>query len=938
MMTTEAIDKGYSQMYESLLPTIETLIRVRITHAESALRTSVGIAFLLLLAAVYLSIGIYYATIGSIQSLARSAHALAGGDLRERVDLGVRDELKQVGDSFNEMADGFSALLEERKKAEAALRDSEIFNRSLVEHLPQRIFVKDRNSVYLSCNKNFANDFGVTPEQVIGKDDFVFNPADLAEAYRVDDQEVMTRGTMKDIEEPYKLAGELRLARTIKVPYHDVNGQVIGVMGIFEDITERKQAEQSLSMREADLNRAQSAAHLGSWSWDIVKNYVFWSDELFRIFGVDPTNFVPSNANAENLLHPDDQALHRELVAAALSGERVGPFESRIVRPNGEERIVLASGFEPAHDATGRLVHLFGTILDITVRKLAERALIESRDKFHSVIDTAMDAMVQMDTEGIITGWNNQAVNMFGWSREEAIGHVLHQTIIPARYREAHVHGMKRFLASGEGAALNSRIEAVGLHRDGHEFPVELSITAIKVAGKYEFNGFIRDITQKKESDELIWRQANYDILTGLPNRRMSYDRMEQEIKKANRTHMAMALLFIDLDHFKEINDTLGHSMGDILLVEAARRLGECARELDMVARIGGDEFIILLSELDNTDSVERIAESIRQKLEEPFQLKDKVAYVSASIGIALYPNDATEIEYLLKDADLAMYISKKTGRNRISYFTAELQEAAQTRRQLINDLHGALAAKQFMVYYQPIVDLATGRINKAEALIRWQHPERGLVSPAEFIPLTEETGLIVEIGDVVFKEAANQAKHWRDMYNPEFQISVNMSPVQFDSAGSPSQTWPAYLQQLGLPGQSMVIEITEGLLLDAESGVTDKLLGFHNSGIQISLDDFGTGYSSLSYLKKFDMDYLKIDQSFTYNLAPGSSDMALSEAIIVMAHKLDLKVIAEGVETEAQRMLLAAAGCDYAQGYLYSRPVPAEEFEVLLKDNLSKS
>lgn len=676
-MTTEAIDHGYGQMYESLLPTIETLIRARIASAENALRASIGIAFLLFLAAVYLSIGIYYGTTGSIQSLALCARSFAGGDMNRRIDLGVCDELKQVGDSFNEMADGFSGLLAARQEDEARLR---------------------------------------------------------------------------------------------------------------------------------------------------------------------------------------------------------------------------------------------------------------------SILETAMDAMVQMDTEGIITGWNDQAVNMFGWSREQAIGRVLHQTIIPARFRDAHVHGTQAFLASGEGAALNTRLETIGLHRDGHEFPVELSITAIRTAGKYEFNGFIRDISQKKESEELIWKQANYDTVTGLPNRRMFYDRLEQGIKKAKRAGSIMALLFIDLDRFKEVNDTLGHTTGDILLMEAAFRIGECARDSDTVARLGGDEFIVLLSELDNTNSIERIAEKILLKLAEPFELGGKVAYISASIGITLYPNDGDNIEYLLQNADQAMYVSKNMGRNRYSYFTPELQEAARNRRQLINDLHGALAAEQFMVYYQPIVNLDTGRIDKLEALIRWQHPERGLVSPATFIPLAEETGLIVKIGDWVFKEAARQAKRWRAQYNPALQISVNMSPVQFRNDNSPSKTWPLFLQELGLPGQSMVIEITEGLLLDANSDITGELLEFHAAGINISLDDFGTGYSSLSYLKKFDIDYLKIDQSFTRNLAFGSSDMALSEAIIVMAHKLGLTVIAEGVETEDQRSLLAIAGCDYAQGYLYSRPVPAREFEKLLEGNLARA
>ena len=490
---------------------------------------------------------------------------------------------------------------------------------------------------------------------------------------------------------------------------------------------------------------------------------------------------------------------------------------------------------------------------------------------------------------------------------------------------------MKSFLASGAGPALNSRIEVVGLHRDGHEFPVELSITWIKTRGQYEFNGFIRDITAKKASEDLIWKQANFDQLTGLPNRYMFHDRLEQEIKKAARAGLTMALLFIDLDRFKDVNDTLGHGTGDILLVEAARRIGACAREVDTAARLGGDEFIVLLSELDNAKGIDRVAENILRKLAEPFQLGNQTAHVSASIGIALYPDDATELSHLIKDADQAMYVAKKTGRNRISYFTSQLQEAAETRRQLINDLYGALVAEQFHVYYQPIVDLGTGRIHKAEALIRWLHPQRGLVSPASFIPLAEEIGLIVDIGDWVFREAARQARRCRALGIPEFQISVNCSPVQFRTPDSPCKAWPVYLRELGLPGEAIVVEITEGLLLDAEAGVVKQLADYHHAGIQVSLDDFGTGYSSLSYLKKFDIDYLKIDQSFVRNLATDSDDMALSEAIVVMAHKLGLKVIAEGVETEAQRRLLAAAGCDYAQGYLFSRPLPADAFEALL-------
>ncbi len=470
--------------------------------------------------------------------------------------------------------------------------------------------------------------------------------------------------------------------------------------------------------------------------------------------------------------------------------------------------------------------------------------------------------------------------------------------------------------------------------KNGEIYPEWLTINTIfnQDGSIYRHVALFSDITDKVRTDELIWRQANFDLLTGLPNRRMFYDRLEQEIKKAHRAGLLLALLFIDLDRFKEINDTLGHQTGDILLVEAAGRIVSCVRESDTVARLGGDEFTVILSELSEGNHAEKIAQNIIAKLVEPFVLGNEMAYVSASIGITFYPTDALDVEHLLRNADQAMYVAKNAGRNRFSYFTRSLQEKAQSRLRLLNDLRAALGADQFMLYFQPIVELATGRIVKAEALLRWTHPERGLVSPMDFIPLAEETGLIHDIGDWVFREAARWAKRWIAFGNGSFQVSVNESPSQFQSENRDIDAWLGCLKEFGLSGQNVVIEITEGLLLNADSHVTDKLIHFRDAGIQVAIDDFGTGYSALSYLKKFDIDYLKIDQTFVRDLATDPSDMALSEAIVMMAHKLDLKVIAEGVETDEQKALLVQAGCDYAQGYLFSKPLPPAEFEALLK------
>ncbi|MFS2005513.1 EAL domain-containing protein [Duganella sp. CT11-25] len=472
---------------------------------------------------------------------------------------------------------------------------------------------------------------------------------------------------------------------------------------------------------------------------------------------------------------------------------------------------------------------------------------------------------------------------------------------------------------------------------DGAVAWIDVSVTALDgAAGSHPHHlCMIEDVTAKKQSETLIWQQANFDTLTQLPNRRMFHDRLAHDMLKSQRDHTRIAILFIDLDHFKEVNDTLGHAQGDILLVDAARRISACVRKSDTVARLGGDEFTVILSELgpaEQCERVERIAQDIIDSLRAPFELGQEQAFVSASIGITLYPDDALDIDDLLKHADQAMYAAKGAGRNRFSYFTPTLQVAALNRMRLTNDLRGALRGEQFELYFQPIVHLESGAIHKAEALIRWNHPQRGVVSPLEFIPLAEASGLILEIGDWVFHESARWVQRWRREHHPEFQVSVNQSPLEFQREGDSYQRWLRHLESLDLPGQSLVVEITEGLLLDANSAVSNKLLQLRDAGIQVALDDFGTGYSSLSYLKKFDIDYLKIDRSFTRNLAPDSSDMALSDAIIVMAHKLGLKVIAEGVETPEQRALLAAAGCDYGQGYLFAKPMPAAQFDQLLR------
>jgi diguanylate cyclase (GGDEF)-like protein len=442
------------------------------------------------------------------------------------------------------------------------------------------------------------------------------------------------------------------------------------------------------------------------------------------------------------------------------------------------------------------------------------------------------------------------------------------------------------------------------------------------------------EVRDRRQIEQAL-REVSVDRLTGLPNRNVFHDRLDMDIKKANRSGLPLALLFIDLDHFKEINDTLGHATGDLLLKQVGHRLQGYVRETDTVARLGGDEFTVTLSELHDLHTVTDIAQKIRNDLALPFRLDGELAYLSASIGITLYPRDGATAGDLLRNADQAMYQSKDQGRNRVTYFTRSMQEAAQARMSMSNELRRALDDDQLAVHYQPIVDMASGRIRKAEALLRWRHPQRGDVSPLDFIPIAEHTGLIVGIGNWVFHTALAQARRCR-AYDRELTINVNVSPAQFYHANG--EQWWNWLSAEGIGKEGRAgtpevgLEITEGLLLASNSTVMKQLLAFQQAGIKISLDDFGTGYSSLSYLRKFDLDYLKIDKSFVYNLENDPANVALCEAIIVMSHKLNLKVIAEGVETEQQYELLRRAGCDYGQGYLMGMPLPGAEFEELIK------
>lgn len=690
-----------------------------------------------------------------------------------------------------------------------------------------------------------------------------------------------------------------------------------------QDITLRKQAEAQLRDREAKLRAILDNMPYMVWLKDMSGRYVA-ANRLFaeaaglasidELIGKVDTEVWPNELSAR--YHLDDLEV--------ISTRKQLMLEVKSVS-NGNE-IWLEAFKSPIINEDGELIGTTGVARDITERKRIEESL-----KISSLVyQASSEAMLVTDADNNIIDVNPAFSKISGYTLDEVKGRN------PRMFRSG-VHDQAFYRAMWETLLTRGTWfgELWDKRKNGETYAKQLTINTIRdKSGKISrYIALFSDITEKKKSDQVIWHQANIDALTQLPNRRLFIDRLEQDIRKAHRNGSTLALFFIDLDRFKQINDTLGHQAGDLLLIEAARRISLCVRESDTVARLGGDEFTVILPDLNESSRVERVASAIIDELSKSFELGADIAYVSASIGITIYPNDTQNVEGLLKCADQAMYAAKDSGRNAYSYFTPSMQEFVLERQGLSNDLRLALAKNELEVYFQPIVEIATGRTFKAEALLRWKHPRLGMVSPVEFIPLAEETGMIHSIGNWVFKQAVSTASRIQQELGIAVQISVNKSPIQF-SRHPEEFDFLKFLEAQAVSGEIVAVEITEGLILNSDNVVQDRLHQFRDAGVQVSIDDFGTGFSSLAYIKKFDIDYLKIDQSFVRNLGQDNSDLALTEAIIAMAHKLDIKTIAEGVETSTQLQILKACGCDFAQGYFFARPLPEADFKSWLLDN----
>jgi diguanylate cyclase (GGDEF)-like protein/PAS domain S-box-containing protein len=573
---------------------------------------------------------------------------------------------------------------------------------------------------------------------------------------------------------------------------------------------------------------------------------------------------------------------------------------------------------------------------EIAVRKQVETALRKSEERFELAMRGANDGVYDWNLKSGQIYYSPRWKNMLGYESHELPDEfATWKSLVDKKGRKRSLLALRDYI---NGKRDNFHIEYKMRHKDGHWVDIlsraflvrDGSGEAIRVVGTHV------DISEKKRQEAHILKQAHYDGLTGLPNRFLVMDRLAQLLKEASRDRRKVAILFLDLDGFKRVNDTLGHGTGDLLLKQAAKRLKSAVREGDSVCRLGGDEFVVLLRNLVQTADARAVASNLISKFRRPFRLEQRDLVVTASIGIAIYPSDGATSTELLRSADTAMYHSKEQGRSTYNFYTNEMNLHVSRSLEVEEQLHGALERQEFSVWYQPVIEIDSNRVVAAEALLRWNNPALGAIAPDEFIPIAEQTGVIHSLGRYVLQQAVMNALQWHEMTDIEFKIAVNLSPRQFRDASLVDYI-VGLLKHSGLRSHALVLEVTEGVLMSGQQDVEQTLAQLHQTGIRLAMDDFGTGYSSLSHLHKNPFDVLKVDRSFVSDLTLDPAGAELVKTAVLMAHGLGLEVVAEGVETEGQLNQLRNMQCEYAQGYLFSRPLAAEPFSQYLRDSCSK-
>jgi two-component system NtrC family sensor kinase len=844
-------------------------------------------------------------------------------------------------DEIGTLSQTFNRLLETMSRNRLALKEQLHFIQVLVDTLPNPIFYKDADLRYLGCNKALESYLGISRTDLIGKSVHEIAPPDLAAKYDQADRELLGQGGTQTYESAVTYPdGNRHDVIFYKAVFFNANGSLGGLIGTFLDITARKLAEENVRKQKAFSDKLVDNTTVPTFVIDAEHRIVIWNRACEKLTGFGADRMLGTSDHWQ-AFYPDRRPCLSDVILDGNQSQLAELYktyapsqltpgglqaEGWFADLNGQARYILFSA-APILDDEGKILAAIETLEDQTAQRLA----LEQVNKLGQAMEQSPASIMITDSSGKIEYINPKFTQLTGYLLEEVFGkspailNTGHTS--PEEYR----HLWETLLNGREwhGEFLNKK-------KNGDFYWESASISPVLDAnGRItHFVAVKEDITQRKadkerlqEKDQHLHYLAHHDTLTGLPNRTLFQDRLRHAIGKAGRTQKNIALLLLDLDRFKNINDSLGHNVGDELLRQVAKRIKTCVRETDTVARFGGDEFVIIFEDIEHIEKVAFLAQKLQQALTKATQIGENELYISSSIGISLYPEDGRDVEALLSSADVAMYRAKAKGRNTHAFYTADMNARTHEFLRLESELRRAIDQNQLELHYQPQIDLASRAVVGAEALIRWRNPERGLISPADFIPLAEETGLIVPIGQWVLQTACSQAKRWQDQGYPPISMAVNISGRQFNQ--------PAFVDMLddivknsGLDPRWLELEITESVIMEDvdESIMTLTDLKIH--GYHLSIDDFGTGYSSLSYLKRFPISKLKIDQSFVRDIAADENSAAIVSAIIALTKSMDLQIIAEGVETEEQVQFLINKGCFFGQGYLFSRPLPADEFE----------
>jgi len=694
------------------------------------------------------------------------------------------------------------------------------------------------------------------------------------------------------------------------------NGEYIAVATI-RDISVRKEQESIIQASQTRLAEAQRIAKLGSWSINFKTGETIWSNEVYTILKLDKSQTTPSLELYLSSSCDSEKDELRQVISSLKHSENRYNIIRKLCLSANEHRFVREEG-EVQRDENGKITHALGTIRDIT-------EAVHTREKLEQaavVFEHTSDAVLITDKEHRIIAVNNAFCSITGYSENESLGK-------DAGFTKSgqHKHSFYRDMTLALDQEGSWQGEIWDRRKDGEIYPKWLSINSVynDRGNLLYYVGVFSDISHIKSTEDKLRHLALHDSLTGLPNRLSFNEHLDRVIKHADRNRLNSAVLFLDLDRFKTINDSLGHPVGDALLIEVATRLKACLRNEDTIARLGGDEFTIIMEDILIPEDAAKVAEKIIRSLSAPVEIDDHQFYATTSIGISLYPKDGTNVTELVKNADAAMYRAKESGRNCYEFYSSELATTAVARLELEGELRKAIDNKDFILHYQPQFNLKTEEITGAEALIRWTHPDRGLIYPDEFIPLAEETGLINQIGEIALRKACQQLKLWHSKGWMIPKISVNVAGQQIHNG----QFLPLIKETLSITNihpSSIEIELTETTLMHNTEETIKALSQLKSMGVTISIDDFGTGYSSLSYLKTLPIQRIKIDRSFVQDLPSDTNDIAITRAIIALSSALDLDVIAEGVETQEQLQFLMSEHCIQAQGYLFSEPLPAKQ------------